>query len=107
MLKDQIMKASVRKLLPVVVPEWDDVTVYVRKLSVGEVNRLLQGKPDDHDLTFLAELVAKATTDESGQKLFTVQEAESLSFEGVQRVAEAVMQFNNMGPKAVEAEKKD
>ena len=106
MFKDKILKASAAKLQPITVPEWDDVTVYARKLSIREVNDLHNNQLDGN-LMFLCDLVAAAITDQDGSKLFTSEEAAGLEFEAVQYVAEAVMKFNNMTKEAVDDEKKD
>lgn len=113
MLKDQILKASDLKLQPVDVPEWA-LTVYVRKMTVGEVSSFVKQTQQaiaNHDEAELyAVLVSKTVCDEGGHRVFTDADAESLkakSFEAVKRVAEAAIEFNRLGGEGLETEKKD
>lgn len=113
MLRDQILKASDLKLHQVEVPEWS-MTIYVRKMTVGEVSSFVKETQQaiaNHDEAELyALLVAKTTCDEAGKRVFTDADAEALkskSFEAVKRVAEAAIDFNRLGGQGLEAEKKD
>lgn len=103
-LRDQIKAANRRKLIPVVIPEWGGLTVYVRTLSVSESLALvdLSTEAKGNKKQLLAIQMASFLCDKDGTPAFTVAEARAeLVDQGfaapLARIVEAAVRENGLG----------
>ncbi len=103
-LRDQILAADDAKVAPLVVPEWDGVTVYLRVISGSERDRFEESCQADKNgrkvLThFRGRFAAMVLGDEKGNRIFKDEDAQLLgkkSCAALDRILEAGMRHNRM-----------
>jgi hypothetical protein len=106
-LREAILAKDDRPRKPVEVPEWG-TTVYVARLSAGD--RVALAKLARDEAIDLADYVLIFACDEHGVKLFSADDREALSsksYEALERIVSAGMDFNGMGPDAIDEAKND
>jgi hypothetical protein len=99
-LRDAILAADDRPAVPVAVPEWGGVTVFVPTLAVDEI--VGAGSQSMTDLCLLN------ISDGGGAKLFTAADLPALkkkSFKAVTRVLDVFIEHNGLGKDAKDTAK--
>jgi hypothetical protein len=114
--REQILRASdlTRNMARVEVPEWadpedPDPTVCIRVMSGAERARFEEGMKVAPSAIF-SRLVAATACDEAGKLLFAEDDIPALndrSFPALNRVFEAALKLNSIGPAEVEGEAKN
>ena len=114
-IRDRIAAVSAYKSERVRIPEWDDIEVEIRSISVKQRAALLEyadtgdGTPDM--LRFAPMLIVCSTYDpETGEAAFTADDVEMLcdaSAGVVDRLATIAMRVSGLGQDAVELGKDD
>jgi hypothetical protein len=100
-MRDRILAINDRPTAPVVIPEWDNMTVYVRVFSGAErlavTTLLLSEKPS------VAAIVALVACDEKGERIFSdddVAALEDKNAQALERIALAAWKLNGMTAEA-------
>ncbi len=82
------------------VPEWEDVQLYLRTLTTGELAALSRHfSTDEKDIGNLARLACAGLCDEAGNRLYKDNEWQKLaakSFSAIKKIAEAVQEHNGL-----------
>jgi hypothetical protein len=104
---DQILAADDLSLVPVKVKEWGNGTVYIRVVSVGEMERYQRefAEKKERMEDWRAKLLVRCLCDKNGKQLFTADQIDSLSAKSVKVVArlfDLAMKHNSVTEKDVE-----
>lgn len=110
--KDSILGLDDLPVEAIQIPEWKDLTVYVRTMTGTERDQYegrilsLRGKPLEERLkSARAQLVVLCMTDENGKRLFTDDDAEAVggkNADALNRVATAASKLNSLDAKTVD-----
>lgn len=97
-LREQILAIQDRKPIPIAVPEWDGITLYVAQLSARqqiEYAEAIAAMPEDVSYAHKkALLVIYGTQDETGAPVFSAQDIPALvekNWKVIDRLSEAVI----------------
>lgn len=103
-----ILAADDLSLVPVEVKEWGGGTVYVRVMSVGEMERYQREFSEKRERMedWRAKLLVKCLCDKSGKPLFTAEQIDQLSSKSVKAMSklfDLAMKHNAVTNEDVEA----
>lgn len=101
-LRDKIFAIDDKARKPVVVPEWNNTTVYVRMLSAAEMNGVLGAKGD----LDWARLLILGVVDESGAQVFSQEDTDAIGKrcnKAVRTLLDAILDINKLGSEATSA----
>ncbi len=107
-LKDKILQFDDVRPVPIVVPEWDNETVWLRPMSaaqwdtkIAEVKHRYNGKIENMP-NWRAHLICQVLCDETGQRIFDDKEAAVLgqkSSVAIQRLFDKLAAINGLSDK--------
>ena len=111
-IRDAILSAQDVKSESVLVPEWNNSTVYIRTMSGTERSEFESAVYKDGKVetaNFYAELLVRCLADDKGALIFTSADVAALSAKSgsvLARLAEVASRVNALSPKAESEAKK-